>query len=250
MEYEVYAGGINAVQASMEMDFREKGRYSMVFGAKTQGLLGSLVPWEGTFESRGWALKGGERIPEKHESIAVWQGEHEVKTYSYDKDNGFQSLTTTFTGKKPKKENPDKELTEGTTDALTATILVMEHVSDGGLCDGSSEVFDGKRRYELIFRHQRFVQLESTRYNVYSGPAIECTVEVRPIAGKWYSKPRGWLSIQEQGRERGTMPTVWMAQVVPNAVVVPVRVRVKTAYGTLFMHLTKYDSGDTHMKVD
>ena len=34
-----------------------------------------------------------------------------------------------------------------------------------------------------------------------------------------------------------------MAQVVPNAVVVPVRVRVKTAYGTLFMHLTHYESG-------
>lgn len=233
----------------MEMDFSTKGQYSIFFSAQTRGLLGSLVPWEGTFESKGTAYKDGRRLPHFHESIASWQGEREVKTYNYDKKGQFKDITTLYKHKKPKTKVPDKALTEGTTDALTATILVMEHVSDGGNCEGTSEVFDGKRRYKLIFRHTQFVMLESTRYNAYSGPAVECTVEVEPIAGRWHEKPRGWLSIQEQGRERGLMPTVWLAQVVENAVVVPVRVRVKTAYGTMFMHMTNYESGDTILQV-
>lgn len=245
MHYDVYAGGVHAVKADMVLDYSESGRYSMVFGAETRGLLGSLAPWSGTFESSGWVLNGRKLVPQLHESIAVWRDEREVKTYKYDKDKGFQNITTTYVGKKPKIETPEAELTQGTTDALTATMMVMEHVSDGGKCEGESEIYDGKRRYKLIYRHQQFVMLEKTRYNAYSGPAAECTVEVQPVAGHWHKKPRGWLSIQEQGRERGTMPTVWFAQITPNAVVVPVRVRVKTAYGTLFMHMTKYESGDT-----
>ncbi len=245
MNYDVYAGGIHAVKADMVLDYRDSGHYSMVFGAETRGLLGSLAPWQGTFESRGWALKDGKRVPEVHESIAMWREEREVKTYRYGKDGSFKDLTTLYKGKKPKTKIPDKDLTKGTTDALTATILTMEHLSDGGNCEGEKEVFDGKRRYKLIFKHIRFAMLEKTKYNAYSGPAAECSVEVKPVSGSWHKKPRGWLSIQEQGRERGTMPTVWMAQVTENAVVVPVRVRVKTAYGTLFMHMTRYESGDT-----
>ena len=75
------------------------------------------------------------------------------------------------------------------------------------------------------------------------------TVEVKPIAGRWYEKPRGWLSIQEQGRKLGTMPTVWFAQLKETATVVPVRVRVKTEYGTLFMHMTNYESGDIKLSL-
>lgn len=245
VNFDVYAGGIHAVQASMDLDYREKGRYSMMFSAQTRGLLGTLAPWQGTFESKGWALKDGRRIPQLHESIAMWRNEKEVKSYNYTKNGGFQDIVTLYKHKKPKKKVPDEALTKGTTDALSATILVMEQVADGGKCEGERDVFDGKRRYTLIFKHSRFVELKKTRYNAYSGLAVECTAEVKPVAGAWHKKPRGWFSIQEQGRERGMMPTVWLAQVTKNAVAVPVRVRVKTAYGTLFMHMTRYESGDT-----
>ena len=246
--YDVYAGGINVVRANMKLDFRDKGHYSMFFNAETKGFLGSLVPWSGSFESRGWAFRDGRRVPEIHQSIAMWRDEKETKTYDYGKDGSFKGLSELYTGKKLRKVKYEEELVKGTTDALTATILVMEKVSDGGNCEGESEVFDGRRRYKLIFHHQGFVVLKKTRYNAYGGTAVECTVEVEPMAGAWHKKPRGWLSIQEQGRERGMMPTVWLAQVVENSVVVPVRVRVKTAYGTLFMHMTGYKSGDTVLK--
>ncbi len=245
MKYDVYAGGIHAVKADMELDYRKNGRYLMRFGAETRGLLGSLAPWHGTFETFGWMLGGTKKMPELHESVAMWRDEREVKSYHYKKNGAFEKMVTLYKHKKPKTRIPDAELTKGTIDALTATLIVMEQVSDGGKCEGSREVFDGKRRYKLVFNHLGFVTLKDSRYNAYSGPAAECTVEVQPVAGAWHKKPRGWLSIQEQGRKRGMMPTVWLAQVTENAVVVPVRVRVKTAYGTLFMHMTRYESGKT-----
>ena len=250
MKYNVFAGGIHAVVADMTLDYRKQGRYSMVFNAETRGLLGSLAPWKGSFETQGWLLDIGNLAPQLHESVAIWREEKEVKSYNYTMDGGFKDLITKYTHKKPKTEVPDQELTKDTIDALTSTMLVMEKVADGGKCEGEEEVFDGKRRFKMVFNHIRFVQLEKTRYNAYEGPAAECTVEVVPVAGAWHSKPRGWLSIQEQGRERGTMPTVWFAQLTKNAVTVPVRVRVKTAYGTMFMHLTEYESGNTILKAE
>ncbi|MDH5723280.1 MAG: DUF3108 domain-containing protein [Alphaproteobacteria bacterium] len=243
MNFDVYAGGLHAVKANMTLDYSQYGRYKIFFEAETRGLLGSLAPWSGSFESTGWVMGQDKRQPELHESIAIWRDEKEVKSYNYKRNGTFKNLVTQYTHKKPRVEEPDPELTKNTTDALTATILVLEKVANSGECEGSSAVFDGKRRYELIFRHQRQVMLERTRYNAYSGPAIECTVEVVPIAGAWHKKPRGWLSIQEQGRDRGMMPTVWIAQVTPYAVAVPVRVRVRTAYGTMFMHMSRYQSG-------
>ena len=114
---------------------------------------------------------------------------------------------------------------------------------------GSTEIFDGKRRFKLTFAHQGTVQLAKSKYNLYNGPAVECSVEVEPIAGKWYDKPRGWISIQEQGRERGKIPTVWFAQMDEGQTAVPVKVRVKTAYGTLFMHVTEYNGPNKRLSI-
>lgn len=249
MNYDVYAGGFHAVEGKMTMDYRSKGLYGVFFEAQTHGLLGSLAPWKGSFKSEGWVLGRASLTPELHESISYWRDEKEVKSYNYSKNGTFKNLVTQYTHKKPKKKVPEKELTEDTIDVLTAMMMVMEDVADGKDCEGTHEVFDGKRRFKLIFKHQRFVMLRKTRYNVYAGPAAECTVEVEPVAGKWHEKPRGWMSIQEQGRDRNLLPTVWMAQVAENAVAVPVRVRVKTAYGTMFMHMTRYESGETVLEL-
>ncbi len=242
--YEVYAGGIHAVQATLDIDMRKSGRYDVVLGAQTRGLLGKLAPWEGTFETYGWVNENGSYQPELHKSTAVWRGEKETKEYNYSRNGGFQDLVVTDKDQPPYKKDIEQGLTEGTTDALTATLAVMENVGSGKKCEGSSEVFDGKRRFEMIYRPEKSVVLEPSRYNIYGGPAEMCTVEVKPIAGGWSKKPRGWLSIQEQGRERGTMPTVWMGKVSREGPAVPVKIMVKTQYGALFMHLVEYKSGD------
>lgn len=244
--YDVYAGGIHVLQAELEMDFPEEGRYDIFMSAYTGGFLGKLVPWRGSFESRGWRVNEEEITfrPEIHESIATWRGETDIKQYSYNKDGSFNAITITEHGKKPKTKQPDSELTRGTMDALSATLNVLHDIAEGAECGGSFDVFDGKRRFTQTFRHKADIDLASSRYNIYQGPAQICEVEIEPVAGKWYEKPRGWLSIQEQGRQRGSLPQVWIGQVSEGGPAVPVKILVKTQYGALFMHLAEYRKGD------
>jgi hypothetical protein len=249
MTYEVYAGGIHAVEARLDIeDTPKKDRYHIELYAKTRGFLGKVAPWEGTFLTDGWRMKDGSKKPEMHKSEATWRGSPDVKEYSYTKDGGFQSLKITDEKGVTNKEAPDATLTKDTTDALTAALDVMKTVASVGKCEGKSDVFDGLRRFSLQFTNGQDVTLTPSSYNMYSGAAVECTVEVVPKGGNWHKKPRGWMSIQEQGRLKGSLPTVWFAAIEKDKPAVPVKVRVNTDYGTLFMHLVRYSSDTSPVK--
>ena len=241
--YDVYAGGFHVVQATLDIDMRKKHRYSIVLDAHTRGFLNNVVPWNGVFESHGWA-KLGDNKPEKHQSRTTWQGEEDVKEYLYNKDGTFNALRITDKHAKREKREVLPEVTNNTIDVLTATLNVLERYEETGKCEGEAEIFDGKRRFLQTFMHEAEKQLTPSKYNIYGGAAAECIVEVTPINGEWSKKPRGWLSIQEQGRERGTMPTVWIGRLSETGPAVPVKIRVKTQYGTLFMHLAEHKSAD------
>lgn len=246
MTYQVYAGGINAVDAEMSLVYPEAkgGNYEIEFKARTRGFLAKLAPWWGSFESNGWRVDEDANRPKLHKSVSSWRDEKDISEYNYDRNGRFISFKLNEGGvdKSPKKI--DEELVKGTTDALTATLEIMQGVAEGEKCEGSSEVFDGRRRFALVYNDAGAENLKKSSYNAYEGPAEACTVEVKPIAGKWHEKPRGWMSIQEQGREKGLLPTVWFAKVNEEGPAVPVKVRVKTDYGTLFMHLVEYKSKD------
>ena len=245
LTYDVYAGGMRVVEAIMDVNIDQKTkRYDIIFSAYTRGLLGRLAPWRGTFESHGWVNKDGSLSPRQHKSTSTWRGETEVKAYDYTREGRLKSLSVTDHDKPTYIREVDISLTGGTTDSLSAMLGVFQTVARGGDCKGSAEVFDGKRRFKQIFAHQNWSDLSPSRYNIFSGAAAECVVEVEPVAGNWGNKPRGWLSIQEQGREKGTMPTVWTAALTKGEPAVPVKIRVKTKHGTMFMHLTKYESDE------
>lgn len=251
MTYEVYAGGINAVTANLDVDISsKKDRYSLMLSAFTKGFLGSLVPWSGTFETRGWTLKDNAGQPEVHRSVANWRDEEEVKEYSYDRQGRFVGYSIADPENDGTPRVPDDELVQGTIDILTATMRVMNTVGDGGSCAGTADIFDGERRFKMDFRFEDHEELQASRYNVYQGPSQRCVVEITPVAGRWHEKPRGWLSIQEQGRQKGSLPTIWFAKIDPNGPAVPVKIRIKTEYGGMFMHLVNYSDGQSIVTAD
>ncbi len=246
MTYDVYAGGFHVVSSNLTVDLSQKGRYLLRLGAYTHGMLAKLAPWKGVFETKGWYnAKTSAGNPEIHRSDTLFRDEQEINEFVYNKDGSYKEFRQ-FNKDKNGAQPPQPELSDETTDVLTSTLMVMNKVAQGGKCEGTDKIFDGSRSYNLVFKSLGEVTVPVSDLNVYTGPAVECTVEVKPLKGKWYEKPRGWMSIQEQGREKGTMPTVWLAQMTPGEPAVPVKIRVKTDYGTLFMHLTGYKgSGKT-----
>lgn len=244
MTYDVYAGGIHALDARLVMSARGNS-YDLALSSATHGLLRRLAAWSGVFTTSGRVAKDGVYNPRTHISRSTWKDETEEKTYKYDGKGGFISYKVKETkedgghlDKTPERVPP--ELTRGSTDLLSATYTLLQHMPIQKECRGESLIFDGDRNFRLVFRPDTKEVLKKTKYNIFEGTAVSCFVEVIPEKGKWRKKPRGWLSIQEQGRKIGSLPTIWLGQVDKDGPFIPVKIRVKTDYGTLFMHLTSY----------
>jgi hypothetical protein len=235
LTYAVYTGGMNVVMADLDFKLSDDA-YSALVSAKTHGFLGKLAPWSGTFETTG-QYKGEKFYPNIHKSVAVWRGEDDEKEYDYDGKGNLTDFLEVEAGKQQPKKELSADLIKDTTDILSATLKVMHNLGRGESCSSSEDIFDGKRRFALKFAPVSETILKSSRYNIYGGAAKKCEIIVEPKGGKWHKKPRGWMSIQEQGRDSGALPTIWMGKLKDSNFFVPVKVKVKTAYGTLMMHL-------------
>lgn len=240
MVYDVYASGVRVLEATLTID-KAKGRYNVVLNSHTRGFLGALVPWKGTFETKGWVQSKSDLRPELHVAHTFADDEESKKEYRYTK-SGFKELLVTEKGKTKKRES-EPELTKGTVDTLTGALKMLHGVAANGECEGQSDIYDGRRRFSQIFHPKKAQTLSASSYNVYAGPTSVCTVEVVPKGGEWHKKPRGWMSIQEQGRKAGALPTLWIAKMNEKGMAVPVKIQVKTAYGTLMLHLAEYRAG-------
>lgn len=237
LSYAVYAGGIHAVDAQLKLKVG-KGGYDTTLSAGTQGFLKSLANWSGAFSTKG-KISHGEAFPLAHVSVSTWKEKTETKTFKYDGRGNFVSYRVDEDKVNTTPKDIDKKLAAKTKDVLSATLDMMMTLPSHRACDGDTLVFDGDRTYRLVFADTQIETLEASDYNAFQGEAVSCSVEVKPEKGKWRKKPRGWLSIQEQGRQKGALPKIWFGKLAgfPNTYV-PVKIRVKTDYGTLFMHLT------------
>ena len=246
MHYDVYAGGIHAMTGRLRLE-QDKASYNVELEASTIGFVKKMAPWSGIFTTNGWMLGKNRVQPEKHVSASTWKGETEKKVFKFLKSGGFKSYEVTENGKnRTPEKNESVSIPKDVSDILSATLKVMDKLGAGGNCADSSVIFDGDRTFKMVFAGSSTEQLPKSSYNIYAGPAAACTIEVKPYDGKWHKKPRGWLSLQEQGRKAGTMPTVWFTKLSPKsgALYIPVKVSMKTDYGTLVMHLTSYQGPD------
>ena len=237
LSYDVYAGGIHALDAELSIAYSPK-EYNIYLTAGTQGFLKKVANWSGAYKSDG-KQNNDSVYPVHHTAASTWKKKTETKTFTYDGKGSFISYKVSEAGQDTTPQDLDKTLSKDTTDLLSSTFHLMSRLPDTKKCDGNDLIFDGDRNFRLKFENTKTEMLKKTDYNIYAGESILCEVEVKPESGKWRKKPRGWLSIQEQGRNKGALPTVWFGKVAgPDGIYAPIKIRVKTDYGTLFMHLT------------
>jgi len=155
MTYDVYAGGIHALDASLTITTNAKN-YDTELNSATHGFLHTLAPWSGMFSAKGNVGENGTPYPLEHVSSSTWKKETEEKQYTYDGKGHFLSYKVTETedgnvkDKTPDKVDPD--LTKDTTDILSATLNLLMMLPEKPECSGESLIFDGDRNFKLAFK--------------------------------------------------------------------------------------------------
>lgn len=239
LQYGLYAGGIRALDVTMRFQ-RTAKTYGISMQAKPEGVIGSLLPWAGTYTTKGVA-RGLTLIPQTHRKLSQWREDKDQDSFVYNQKGVLVSLKRIDTEKKPVREEIvplDPALHRDAVDLLSGAMWPITRLNAGKSCDGSVVVFDGKRRYTLQFTAKGHETLSKSQYNRYAGDAVICQIELIPLAG-FKGKKRGYYKLQEEGRAQGQMPKIWFGRLSPKGSYVPVKIFLKAEYGAILAHVEK-----------
>lgn len=236
--YGIYGGGFQALTIDIAFEF-DKTHYMNEMNAKPYGALGHLLPWAGKYKTIG-VVKKNTLIPVQHDRTSAWRDDKSRLILSYK--NGVLTRKEEIedeTGKAVKKVLPvEKEMHQGTIDIVTAILDMLVKASDKKNCSYTQDVFDGKRRFRMTFKDEGTQNIGASAINIFKGPARLCRMELIPLKG-FSGKPRGFYRIQEEARAKGDLPVVWLGQAWKDGPMIPVRMMIKSEYGTVLMHLQK-----------
>ncbi len=135
-------------------------------------------------------------------------------------------------------------LADGTVDPLTASLYSALRPANT-TCTEKVKVFDGRRVFNLAFSRKGSELLNPEDDTYYSGNALKCNLRYVPLAGQ----TREWKL--EQARNPSPPVELWMAEFErPNKagdVIIPVRMKVVSQWGTAMAHLTSVTMGNKPM---
>jgi hypothetical protein len=237
LKYDVYAGGFKALNATLVMDLDKKA-YDMALKAETQGFIGSLFPWKASFNTSGHAEKGV-LIPTVYTERSTWRDSVKITEMNYDPSGKVLKSTTQEGAKTIVDRDIDEKLSNDTQDMLTGALAMLQSVKNTQKCEGKFPVFDGKRRFNIAMTDEGTETLPPSRYSSFEGEAIRCTLKIEPVAGfKPKDAKRGWMAVQNHTEERHKLPTLWLARMKDSGQVIPVRMEIASAYGSVVAHLS------------
>lgn len=228
LDYSIYFGGFHVLDARATLR-AEDDTYEIEAEAQTEGFARWLFSWRGEARSAG-RIADGRITPQVHRNWGDAGGSERLTELAYDGDGNVVDVYVD-PERDPTKVHPLPEDAEvGTIDPLSLVIESSLRLSRGEVCDGRRAVFDGKRRYDVILTQIDETEIEPNSYSVYAGPAVACIMEYEQLGGHRLKRNK----YEETARDR----TIWVARPLSDGPVVPVRLRIETAYGMVMGHLT------------
>lgn len=232
--YRVFVGGITAldVEAMLEVT---GDRYRIEVSAVTGGAIGRLFSWRTDSLTNGY-VRGDDLRPASHRQTSQLRGEPRNVTLTYGPQGDVDASVT------PPPEKDDREpvppaLQRGTLDPLSAVLDLLFAVGASQGCDRSLPVFDGRRRYDMVFSEVGRRIVDPSRYSVFAGVAQQCRVTYKPVAGYGRSSPAGRFWQRSSPADRPPVD-LWLAPVAAGYPPLPVRLETDSDFGSVVVHLT------------
>jgi len=120
----------------------------------------------------------------------------------------------------------------GAIDPVSAVMAVIRQMNEGRGCDARVPVFDGRMRYDIVFKDAGPREVPREGSSVFAGTAEVCEFAWVPIAGR--SRKATANRKPEDDKRTGR---AYMAPLGSGQVVAPARIEFETWFGTVVGHL-------------
>jgi hypothetical protein len=233
LDYKIYIGGLEALAATVTIA-SETARYDVEITARTAGAIGKLFPWTITIASKG-NISGDTLQPVIHQQISNFQGKDRSVFLKYDGHGGFLERTVVPDPHEDARDEVPAEMTRDSLDIVSGVLAGLRAVDRTGHCDGKVPVFDGRRRFDLVYADDGHETLEPSSVAVYGGDALKCRVEVQPVAGFWRKNQKKWFT--RSGSDDIVPIEVYIARVGAAGIEAPVKIESASPFGPLILNL-------------
>lgn len=229
--FTIYVGGVLFVEGNFKAKVAGDA-YRLNTYMETTGLAHRLYPAMYKLMSEG-RISGDNIEPDKFVSDTVAREDKRVVTLTYDKAR-MPSLSATppYDDDDLKDVTPDQQ--RATQDPVSAFLLP---VSAGDTpCPRTIPIFDGKRRFNLIFAHEGAKKISPRDTSTPDGwgralDTIVCTMRYEAISPP--AKKRRFTNVMRRNNDM----KIWFSAFDEGRVYLPVRFEIPTPIGAAVMEL-------------
>ena len=227
--FELYMGGFQVAKADIEL-----GLYDDCFDLRLAAEPYGVVSYLTSFKLVSWAdgcRSAAEVVPASYSVDYFKNGRKKRWVRVNYKGNDGPLIRA-----EPAPENDHRDpvphgLRDGSLDPLSAVLAIIEAITREGRCDGERPVYDGRRLFRVKLSHVGSAELPPSDYAAYAGTAIECLVRIEKVAGFKKSEIRK--------RHFPEKVRVYLAEAVPGAPLLPVRLEADYRFGQIRVHAAK-----------
>lgn len=181
-DFTVLIGPFNASQTSFTYALTPKD-YAVSSKVKTFGLFNTLYPFEARYATTG-RINGEEMETTSYKYQSQSRFSKRKKELIYN-EQGLPVYRISAKNDKEKKVEitPDPQNKE-TTDLQTVFAKLAHQYNQMKFCDSRMEVFDGKHRFDIIFKDEGKEELSPNQYSSYGGTAGKCSMYIDKLDTK------------------------------------------------------------------
>lgn len=174
-EFDVFIGKFNASRTNFAYNVTKNG-YAVNSNVKTYGVFDTLYPFQALYSTAGKLMKDDkvQTMSYKYESKSRFT--NRSKELVYDDKGEPQYIVSTKNDKEKTSDINRQVDIKGTTDLQTVLAKLILQYNKLRFCDARMEVFDGKRRFDVIFKDEGQDIIRANKYSALEGEAYKCSM--------------------------------------------------------------------------
>ena len=217
---------VGTSQASLRLD---DSQFSIKGVFKSDGLTTLFAEFKGYITIK--ALKKGQNWQgQRIDMASIYKSKSITSETSWSPDGAIAATKLMPPLDLDKVYPLDEDMKRNVTDPFSAMMTMLDRLKAGDPCNGTFQIYDGRRRAELYFTDFGSEIVEKDRDFGYQGKAIVCGVETKPLGGHRRKSP---FRKDDDGKPR---TKAYVAD-LGNGVLMPVRFETNLFFGRLITRL-------------
>ena len=181
-EFTVLLGPFDASRTRFSYSLKP-GDYSVNSAVRTNGFFDTLYPFKANYATTGKIKNNNLQTGSYHYDSQSRFSKRSRELVYDDKGRAIYRLSTK-NDKSKKVEIEQNADNNGTTELQTVFAELARQYNQVRFCDSRHQVFDGKRRYDVIFKDEGQENIMANDYTSLAGNAAKCSMYIDKLGAK------------------------------------------------------------------